>query len=59
MEDPDEILLPSRDLVPVALREDKSQYRIPFTALGDLPPNICYGSAIKTSVSGLPTVPFR
>ena len=59
MEDPDEVLFPSRDLVLVALREDKSQYRIPFTALGDLPLDLRYGSAIETSVSGLPAIPCR
>ena len=36
MKDPDEVLLPSRDLLLVALREDESENRIPFTLLHDL-----------------------
>ena len=51
MEDSDKVLRPGRDLLLVALREDESQYRMPFTLLDDLLLDPCNSSAIKTSVS--------
>ena len=59
MEDPDEVLFPSRDLVLVALSKDESQHCIPFTALDDLLLYLRHGSAIKTLASGLLTVSCR
>ena len=52
MKDPDEVLLPSRNLLLVALREDESHRCIPFTLLRDFLLDPCHGSAIKKSVSG-------
>jgi hypothetical protein len=37
LEDPDQVLLPSRALILVVLGEDESEDRIPFTLLDDLP----------------------
>jgi hypothetical protein len=51
VEDPDEVLLPSRDLVLVALREDESEHCIPFTLFGDLPLDPRQGSAIEIPVN--------
>jgi hypothetical protein len=36
VKDPDKVLLPSRDLLLVAFREDESRHCIPFTPLDDL-----------------------
>ena len=36
MKDPYKILFPRRNLALIALREDESMYRIPFTLLDDL-----------------------
>ena len=46
MEDPDKVLLPSRDLVLVAFGEDKSIDRIPFTLLDNPPLDCGHGSAV-------------
>jgi hypothetical protein len=46
VENPDEVLFPSRDLLLIALREDESGHRIPFTLLDDLPLDPGQGSAI-------------
>ena len=37
VKDPDEVLIPSRDLVFIALREGESGERVSFPPLGDLP----------------------
>ena len=56
LKDPDQILLPSGNLVFIVLREDESEESIPFTPLDDLPLHIYQVSAIGTSVSGSPGV---
>jgi hypothetical protein len=53
VKDPDEVLIPSRDLVPIVLREDEPKEGIPFALLSDLPFDLCHGSAIETSSVGL------
>jgi hypothetical protein len=53
VKDPDKILLPSRNLVFIALREDEPDYCTPFTMLRDLPLDPRQGSAIQTLVNGL------
>jgi hypothetical protein len=53
MKDPDKVLLPSRNLILVALREDEPGERLPFTLLDDPLLDIGHGSAIETSVSGI------
>ena len=52
MKDPEEVLLPNRDLVLVAFCEDESEHWIPFPLLFDLPLNPRHDSAIETPVSG-------
>jgi hypothetical protein len=52
VKDPDKILLPSSDLFPIVLRENESEYRIPFTLLRDLPLDTRQGSVIHILVSG-------
>ena len=37
MKNPDEVLLPTRDLLLITFEEDKSEYHVPFTPLDDLP----------------------
>ena len=51
VKDPDKVLFPSGNLVPVALREDESEHCTPFTLLNDLDMNLCYGSATWVSES--------
>jgi hypothetical protein len=52
VEDPHKVLLPSRDLLLVALREDESHHCISFPLLDDLPLHPRHGSAIQPLVSG-------
>jgi hypothetical protein len=52
VEDPDKVLIPGGNLVPIALREDEPEYCAPFTLFRDLPLDPCQGSAIQTLVSG-------
>jgi hypothetical protein len=51
MKDPNEFLLPSHDLVLIALRKNESGDYIPFTLLDNLPPHLSYGSIFGTPVS--------
>jgi hypothetical protein len=51
VEDPDEVLLPSRNFVLIGFGEDESVERIPFTLLDDLLLDLGHGSAIEPSVS--------
>ena len=53
LKDPDEILLPSRDLILVVLGEDESEDRPPFTPFCDPPLNLRQGPTIERSVNGL------
>ena len=53
LKDPDEVLLPTGNLVLVAFREDESEDRIPFTLLDDLALDPSHSPAIGESVSGL------
>jgi hypothetical protein len=46
VENPDEVLFPCRNLLLIALREDESGHRIPFTLLDDLLLDPRQGSAI-------------
>ena len=52
MEDPDEVLPPSRNLLLITLREDESDHSIPFTLLDDLPLDLCQGSVIEGTMNG-------
>ena len=52
MKDSDKVLLPSSDLLLVALREDESGHHIPFTLLDDFLLDPGQSSAIETLVSG-------
>ena len=52
LEDPDQVLLPSRNLVFVVLGEDESEDSTPFTPLDDLPLHFYQVSAIGSLVSG-------
>ena len=52
MKDSDKVLLPNSNLVPIALRKDKSGNPIPFTLFVDRPLDLGHGPAIETSVSG-------
>jgi hypothetical protein len=58
LKDPDQILLPARNLVLVVLSENESEGRAPFTPLDDLPLHLYQGPAIETSVSGSLSVPI-
>ena len=58
VENSEKVLLPSRYLLFVALREDESDHRISFTLLDDLLLDLRHGSAIRTLVSGSLTVPI-
>ena len=51
LEDPVEILLPTRNRILILLLADKSRGNIPFTLLDSLPLNRTHGSAIGTVVS--------
>ena len=51
LKDPDKILLPSRNLVLIGLREDESENRVPFGLLDNLPLDLGDGSVIKVSKS--------
>ena len=51
MKDSDKVLLPSRNLLLVALREDESGHYIPFAVLDDFLLDPCQGPAIETLVS--------
>jgi hypothetical protein len=53
VKNPDEILIPTSDLVLITLREDESGECIPFTPLDDLPLDLGHGSGVTGSVSGL------
>ena len=53
MKNPHKVLLPSRNLILVALRVEKSGGRVSFTPLDNLPLDLSYGSAIETLVSGV------
>jgi hypothetical protein len=59
VKDPDEVLVPSSDLVLIALREDESGECIPFTPLDDLFLDLGHGSAVTGSVSGLKSPSVR
>ena len=52
MKDPDQILLPSSNLVLISAGKDKSGDRIPFTPFDDFPLDLSHGPAIEASVSG-------
>jgi hypothetical protein len=52
VKDPDKVLLPSSNLVLIALCQDEPEYCTPFTPLRDLPLDPCQGPAIQTLVSG-------
>ena len=52
LKDPDEVLLPSGDLVLIVLCKDETEDRPPFTPLGDPPLNLGQGPTIEISVSG-------
>ena len=52
VKDPDKILLPSRNLLLIALREDESGYYIPLALLDDLLLDPGQSSAIEMPVSG-------
>ena len=47
MEDPNKILLPSGNLVLIALRMDGSRYLVPLTLLDDLPLDLSHRSTIE------------
>ena len=49
MKDPDQILLPSSNLVLIAFGEDESMDRIPFTLLDDLPLDLGESSKIENA----------
>jgi hypothetical protein len=51
MKDPDEVLLPSRNLVPIGFGEDESVERVPLALLDNLPLDLGHGSKIEPSVS--------
>ena len=51
VKDSDKILLPSRNLLLITLREYESEHRTPFTLLDDLPLDTRQCSAIETSAS--------
>ena len=50
VKDPVKILLPSANLVLIALCKDQSGDSTPFTLLDDLLPDFIHGSAIEISV---------
>ena len=52
VKDSGEVLLPTGNLVLVALREDESGYRIPFPLFYDLALDPSHGPAIEESASG-------
>ena len=47
MKDPDEILLPSNNLVLIGFGEDESVDRAPFTLLDDLPLDLGQSSVVE------------
>jgi hypothetical protein len=53
MKNPNKVLLPSGNLVLIALRQDETEYCISFTLLRDLPLYPRQGSEIQTLVSRL------
>jgi hypothetical protein len=53
VKNPDKVLLPSRDLILIALGEDESMESIPFALLDDLSLDSVHRSVIEVSVSGL------
>jgi hypothetical protein len=52
LKDPNEILLPTRNLVLVVLGEDESEHSTPFTPLADLLLHFYQGPVIEVSVKG-------
>ena len=52
MEDPDEVLLPSRNLVLITFGVEESGGDTSFTPFNDLPLDISHGSAIEAPVNG-------
>jgi hypothetical protein len=52
VKNPDKVLLPSGNLVLIALCEDEPEYCTPFTPLRDLPLDPRQGSTVQTLVSG-------
>ena len=46
MKNPDKVLIPSRNLILVALREDEPEGRVSFAPLIDIPLHLNHGSAI-------------
>ena len=52
MKDPEKVLLPSRDLVPITLREYESDHCVPFAVFDHFLLDLRHGSEIKRLVSG-------
>ena len=52
VEDPVEVLPPTRNHIFVGLRMEDSRDRMPFTLVDDLPLDLGHSSAIETLVSG-------
>jgi hypothetical protein len=48
VKNPDEFLIPSRNLVLIALGDDESDHRIPLALLIDLPSHLGHGSTIDS-----------
>jgi hypothetical protein len=53
VKDPDNVLLPSRDLVLIALREDESEYCMSLALLRNLSLDPRQGSTVQTLINGL------
>src|ERR1700733_4614733 len=51
VKDPDQVLFPSYNLLPITFREDGSDHCVPFTLLYDLPPDPRQSSVIESSVN--------
>jgi hypothetical protein len=48
MKDPDKVLVPSSNLILIALREHRPENHIPFTSFFYLPPYLTHGSVIES-----------
>jgi hypothetical protein len=46
VKDPDKVLIPSSNLILIALREEEPEDYIPFALLTDIPLHLGHGSAI-------------
>jgi hypothetical protein len=53
VKNPEKVLLPSRNLILIALGEDESMESIPFALLDDLSLDSGHRSVIEVSVSGI------